>query len=244
MKIGIISDIHSNYVALITVLEKFEKNNVEKIVCCGDMIGIGPSPEEVVQKLIKNEDLFIAIRGNHEQYLINGLPKQVHDDKRKLSLEEIQNHEWMHKQLSETSKNFLLNLPLIKDIIIENKRIHIIHYPMNENRTYRKHVKNPDYNEIEEMFPNEDYDIFLYGHTHTASVNCVNGRWYINPGSVGCPMLDNYANCGILTIDKEKIGFEQLKIKYDVRKVIEEIKLKKYPDYEGIIDIFFGGRKK
>lgn len=52
MKIGILTDIHSNINALNVVLEEFEKLKVDKIICCGDIIGIGPKPEEVVQALI------------------------------------------------------------------------------------------------------------------------------------------------------------------------------------------------
>lgn len=36
MKLGIITDIHGNLVALKSVLSKFEKENIDKIICCGD----------------------------------------------------------------------------------------------------------------------------------------------------------------------------------------------------------------
>ena len=107
MKIGIITDVHSNIIALNTVLNEFEKIKVDKIICCGDVIGIGPNPEETIQALIKRKDILLAVRGNHEQYLLKGLPKNVHDDGRTMSLEEIDNHEWTHSKLSENSKNFI-----------------------------------------------------------------------------------------------------------------------------------------
>lgn len=56
MKIGIITDVHSNIIALNAVLNEFEKIEVDKIICCGDIIGIGPNPEETVQKLMKSDD--------------------------------------------------------------------------------------------------------------------------------------------------------------------------------------------
>jgi predicted phosphodiesterase len=42
--IAIISDIHSNYTALKTVLEDIEKNEdkVNKIFCLGDLVGYNP----------------------------------------------------------------------------------------------------------------------------------------------------------------------------------------------------------
>ena len=55
MKIGIITDIHSNIKALNAVLDEFDKTKVDKIISCGDIIGIGPNPEETVQALISKK---------------------------------------------------------------------------------------------------------------------------------------------------------------------------------------------
>ena len=98
MKLGIITDVHSNINALNAVLEEFDKIQVDSVICCGDIIGIGPNPEETVQELIKIKDMLIAVRGNHEQYLLEGLPKEVHDNKRKMSDDEIKKHEWTHNK--------------------------------------------------------------------------------------------------------------------------------------------------
>ena len=65
MKIGIITDIHSNIQALNAVLNEFDKLKVEKIICCGDIIGIGINPEETVQALLKRKEMLIAVRGNY-----------------------------------------------------------------------------------------------------------------------------------------------------------------------------------
>ena len=110
MKLGIITDIHSNIIALNEILKEFEKRKIEKIICCGDIIGIGPRPEEVVQALMQVSDKLIAVKGNHEKYLLDGLLVNVHNDKREMSLEEIQNHKWIHSRISEQSKKFLKNL--------------------------------------------------------------------------------------------------------------------------------------
>ena len=240
MKIGIISDIHSNIEALNMVLEEFEKTKVDKILCCGDIIGIGVNPEETVQELIKRKNILISVRGNHEQYLLKGLPKQVHDDKRGMSDSEIQNHKWIHSRLSEKSKAFISELPISKEVQIENKKIYLVHYPTNESGKYKKHIKNPTIEENEEMFKEIDADIYLYGHTHTSNVNNQNGKWYINPGSLGCPGKSNLAKAGILEINGNKIDFKQLEIGYDVNKVIDKIEKAKFPFYKEILKIFYG----
>ena len=240
MKIGIITDVHSNIIALNAVLNEFEKIEVDKIICCGDIIGIGPNPEETVQELMKNEDKLIAVRGNHEQYLLKGLPKNVHDDKRTMSLEEIDNHEWTHSKLSENSKNFISKFKISNIIEIEGKKIYIVHYPSNENGIYKKHIKKPTIKQNEEMFSEIDADIYIYGHTHTTSINNKNNKWYINSGSLGCPIKSNIANAGILEINKNEICYKQLKIEYNVNEVIKEIERLRFPFYKGILKIFYG----
>ena len=83
------TDIHSNINALNAVLNEFEKMKVEKIICCGDIIGIGPYPEETVQALIKLKDKLIAVKGNHEEYFLSGLSNNE-NIKTKMSIEEIE----------------------------------------------------------------------------------------------------------------------------------------------------------
>ena len=242
MKLGIITDIHSNIIALNEVLKEFEKIKIDKIICCGDIIGIGPNPEEVVQRLMKLKGKLVAVRGNHEKYLLEGLPINVHDNKRKMSLEEIQNHKWTQSRISESSKKFLEKLPIYKNIEMQNKKIYIIHYPMNSDGVYKEHIKNPTIKENERMFSKVDSDIYVYGHTHVVCINNKDNKWYINPGSLGCPVQSNIANAGVLDIKDDKINFEQLAISYNVDEVIKEIKKLKVPFYEGILKIFYGDR--
>lgn len=240
MKIGIITDVHSNIIALNAVLGNFDKLKIDKIICCGDIIGIGPNPEETVQELMKNKDKLIVVRGNHEQYLLKGIPKNVHDDKRTMSLEEIDNHEWTHSKLRENSKNFINQFKISNIIEIEGKKIYIVHYPSNKNGIYKKHIKNPTIKQNKEIFSRIDADIFIYGHTHTTSINDKNNKWYINSGSLGCPVKSNLANAGILEINKNEIRYKQLKIEYNVNEVIQEIERLKFPFYKGILKIFYG----
>jgi len=79
MRIGIMTDIHSNIQALDAVLKEFDRREVEKIICCGDIIGIGPNPEETVQMLIKRKHSLISVRGNHEKYFIEEIWKKINN---------------------------------------------------------------------------------------------------------------------------------------------------------------------
>lgn len=240
MKLGIITDVHSNIQALNAVLKEFDKLKVNKIICCGDMIGIGANPEETMEILIKRKEDLVAVRGNHEEYLLKGLPKEVHNNKRKMSIDEIKNHEWTHNELTESSKMYLGKLPNSKTIIIENKKIYIVHYPIKENGEYKEFIKKPNIDDIKELFYGIDADIYLYGHTHTANVHNKDGKWYINPGSLGCPMKSNIAIAGMLDINEKEVQYKQLNIEYNVSEVIQEIEKIKFPFYKDILKIFYG----
>ncbi len=64
MKYAIISDIHSNYEALSVVIERIKNEKVDKIFCCGDIVGYGPDPDKCID-LIKKEHI-VSILGNHD----------------------------------------------------------------------------------------------------------------------------------------------------------------------------------
>lgn len=239
MKFGIISDIHGNIEALNVVINKLEKN-VDKIICLGDFVCGANHSEEVVQRIISMKEKVIAVRGNHEGYVLNGMPKFVHDHKRPARQNEFDRTEWVKRQLSDSSKEFLQNLPKERYYEVEGKKIYISHYPMKQDGKFKKHVKNANVGENEEMFDGIDADIFLYGHTHLEVFNVKDNKAYINPGSLGCPWKDKNAPYGVLSIEDNCVNYEQFYASYDVKSVVEEIKRVKFPGYEGVLKVFYG----
>ena len=240
MKIGIISDIHGNKKALDIVLEELDKKNVDKIICLGDFVGGAPRSEEVVQKIMGMGQKVIAVRGNREKYILEGMPKVVHDENIKISDEQLQRNEWLKKQLSSSSMEFLSKLP--KEIIcdVEGVRIYIAHYPMNKDGSFRKHVKKANVEENEIMFSGIDADVFLYGHTHIEICNFNDDKLYINPGALGCPGKTNCAPYGVLSINNKKVDYTQLYADYDAQEVVDDIQRIAFPGYEGVLKLFFG----
>lgn len=51
MRIAVISDIHSNLLALKAVLEDIKKRGVDITVCTGDLVGYCTYPNEVIELL-------------------------------------------------------------------------------------------------------------------------------------------------------------------------------------------------
>lgn len=238
MKLGIITDIHNNLAALTAVLAVFEKEQCEKIICCGDIIGIGPYPEETVTVMRNLPNLAGCVRGNHENFLLVGMPSVFPNDKM-MEQGEYEHHKWEHAKLSEPSRKFLSGLPFEQYVELEGKRIYIAHYSMDADHQYVNYTPNPTVSDLERMFPEIEADVILYGHDHVANV-VKDDKWYINCGSAGCPGREkNTARAGILKLDGE-IEFEPVCITYDVSKTIEDIDRFNYPDKDNIKKYFYG----
>lgn len=76
MRIGIFSDTHSNLEALTAVLERFQEERVERLICLGDTVGYGASPNEccdlirklAAQTILGNHDAAVAGRMDYSFY--------------------------------------------------------------------------------------------------------------------------------------------------------------------------------
>ena len=238
MKLGIITDIHNNRIALQTAIERLNQLECDAIICCGDIIGIGPFPEETVQYIMKIPNL-IAVRGNHEKYLLEGMPTQYPNEEQ-MGLEEMKHHKWEHSLLSAESIQFLRNLPYRKDLTYEGKRISIMHFCMDEEGHYVRGKRNPSEADLKDMFADVQSDIILYGHDHSRTI-CKADKIYVNVGSLGCPGKDqNVARTGVLKIEDGNIEMQAIDVKYDVERVVNKIDELKYPDAENIKKYFYG----
>ena len=72
MRYGLVSDIHSNLAALEAVLSGIEEaGSVDGLICMGDIVGYGPQPNQVVDRL-RQFNLF-SIIGNHDMAVLGQL---------------------------------------------------------------------------------------------------------------------------------------------------------------------------
>jgi len=68
MRIALIADIHSNIVALESVLRDIKKHSPDMIISLGDQVNLGPCPRETMD-LLKTESV-VCLHGNHERYIL------------------------------------------------------------------------------------------------------------------------------------------------------------------------------
>jgi predicted phosphodiesterase len=72
LNIAVLTDVHANLPAFEAILADAGKYGCERLYHAGDLIAIGPYPAEVVD-LARAINL-ISIQGNHETWVVNGLP--------------------------------------------------------------------------------------------------------------------------------------------------------------------------
>ncbi|UCG17729.1 MAG: metallophosphoesterase family protein [Phycisphaerales bacterium] len=63
--LAIISDIHSNIEALTAVFEDIDRRGIQKVYCCGDIVGYGANPLECLDLLAERG--VASVCGNHDQ---------------------------------------------------------------------------------------------------------------------------------------------------------------------------------
>ena len=68
MKLGIISDLHGDPVALELAWAHLMVKGADRIVCAGDLAGYGPFPDRVVAFLQEHE--IPSVRGNHDRWAL------------------------------------------------------------------------------------------------------------------------------------------------------------------------------
>ena len=68
MKLGLISDIHGDPIALELAWSHLTIMGADRIVCAGDLVGYGPYPDRVVEFL--EEHQVASVRGNHDRWAL------------------------------------------------------------------------------------------------------------------------------------------------------------------------------
>ena len=246
MNIGIISDIHSNLAALDAAICELTSRGCERIICAGDIIGIGPEPDKTVGRLRQIPNL-VAVVGNHDKYFTRGLPSGFPNPEQ-MERDEYEQQLWQQSQLSADSAEFLRSLPEAVWTKIDGVRIYISHYAKSDGYLP---VHPADGEWLSEAFP-ADADVAVYGHDHCRSIVRHHRRLYVNPGALGCPPRgSDIARAAILTVggtdtgraaltDGGGISVEPIDVRYDVSAVKAEISRLDYPASGDILRIFYG----
>jgi putative phosphoesterase len=179
MKLAIISDIHGNAFALDTALAQIEQQQVDQIVCLGDVAVFGPQPHETVQRI---QALGCpVVMGNTDDWILNDYPGTTPDH---LSESETIFH-WGASMLTPDDIDFLRTFQPTLEITLGPKTILCYH---GSPRSSREAIlaTTPD-SDLDTVYANSTAPILIGGHTHLQMLRRWRERLILNPGSIGIP---------------------------------------------------------
>lgn len=208
MKIGLVSDIHSNIVSFEKVLQDMPE--VDKIICVGDIVGYGPNPVECLEK-VKDECDFV-VQGNHDR-MVSSSRNFGGNSMAQAGVD------YSEKMLSEEQKEWLGNLNPVDQY--QGYLVAHSHPTITD-----KYVYPQEFSTVSKRAAEEDSDGLILGHTHVQAHEKFDRNsvdiLVVNPGSVGQPRDKNpMAAYGIL--DTEENTVELKRVSYDISEVQRRI---------------------
>ncbi len=184
MKIAIFGDIHGNIDALRTAYHEAQIIKADKIYHLGDVGGYAPFVNEVVDFLIAHD--IEGVQGNYDEAVANDrehcgckYENAVQAEMTELSFE------WTKEHASLKSKEYMKKLPKEISFTINEKKMTLFHATPNKNNLYWYEERPEKF--FKEMAEKTDADVLIYGHTHKPYRKDINGKVFINAGSVGKP---------------------------------------------------------
>jgi len=235
VKLAVISDLHANREALEAVYDHIQGQQVDDIVCLGDVVGYGPDPEFCVD-FVRGHARW-CLMGNHDDAL-SGDASDFNSHAR--GAIEYTRRRMQPKWYSSSEKRARWKwIKALPDSMREGRFLFVHGSPRNPIREYvlsTDGILNPD--KLRSIFSHFD-DVALAGHTHHPGLHDeslrftpLNGadeltlplpegqKFFVNVGSTGQPRDgDNRACYAVLEDDR----VSWFRVPYDHRTTAEKI---------------------
>ncbi len=247
--IALISDIHSNYQALIPVLAHIDRLEVDQVAFIGDLVDYGPEPAQCIQAMRERE--IIGIQGNHDAAVVGEISLEDFPIPMHASLQ------WTNQVLNEIDLRYLTDLP-------QSLRLPwgILHHGSPHDSLWHR-VQNTSAATMIFRFTKES--LYVVGHTHFPGAFCYNARkqvkmvpvhmrtvdthglatktlvleegcrYIINPGSVGQPRDgDPRASFAVVSLEDTRVdSVTWYKVPYDAEITRSKILAHGLPQING-----------
>lgn len=221
MKIAILGDIHANLEALKVAYDTAKKLKVDKIFHLGDLGGYAPFVNEVVDFLVKNK--IDGVQGNYDEAV--AFDKEDCGCKYEDLFQAQMAHialEWTKRHVSEKAKRYMKNLPFDRTLEVEGIKIKIFHATPIKNNLYWYEERTEKFFLL--MAEKAKADVMIYGHTHIPYFKVINGKYFINAGSVGRPQDNDPRTCVcFLEISKGRIKVDFIRKNYNINRTFQAI---------------------
>lgn len=237
MNIAVLSDVHSNYVALQACLDYIDDykrrrgRSIDHIFLLGDYVTDGPFPERTMDLIYQTMEKYpcTCVRGNREEYLLEYQNKPCPWRKSTGTGGLLYAYEHTRRKDWEFF-NSLKNCEIVELEGLEP--ITVMHGSQLDSRdNYFYDPKRGD-----AFLKAGSTHIMVGGHSHAQHIVDKFGKIYINPGSVGEALdgVGGHAQFCVLSFDDGRLSVENFMIPYDYEKMLkvsQESDLEEYAFY-------------
>lgn len=231
MRFGLLSDIHSNYEALVKSYGVLVDAGCDKYICLGDVVGYGAKPKECIDFV--REKAIDSVKGNHDFYTTQPrMDWPIQPYARDAIF-------WTQDILDQADIDWLKELPF--EINFED--ISFVHASLEcHDGDYWPYILSSKAAVFHFFFQKGKFAFF--GHTHIPllfvqdegnepTIEFLTNRrlhvegherikFLINPGSVGQPR-DFDRRASVVVFDSETEAVEIIRVEYDIEKTQNEI---------------------
>lgn len=166
VRIGLLSDVHSQPAPVAEALSIFSAREVDHIWCAGDIAGYGKQLEETVTLLAASA--CHVVRGNHELRYLDQLEDGV----------------------QTMASRYFMQLPAVVDETIAGRRVYMVHaHPPDacmggiKLLDQQGAIMNERVVQWTQRLRAFEYDVLVVGHTHQVFAEQLGSTLVVNPGS-------------------------------------------------------------
>ncbi|MDN5293343.1 MAG: hypothetical protein PWQ31_648 [Eubacteriales bacterium] len=217
---AVIADLHGNLPALEAVLADIRRRGVARIYCAGDLVGYGPWPNEVIERV--REENILTVLGNYDDAVAWLRPVcgcDYPDEKSRV----IGEHSllWTAREVWEENVAWLRQLPASLRWQEGKREVLLVHGSPRSLNEYLLPEKGPDF--FQEIKTQAGADILIAGHTHRPYHLRLEEVNIINAGSVGRPKHGNPNATYVLITVGEQVKVDIIEVPYDVERTAAQI---------------------
>jgi len=230
MRIAVISDIHSNLQALEAVLADVEQQSPDEVWCLGDLVGYGADPDACVARV--SDAVGRCLAGNHDLVVRGDIDIDY------FAMSAGVAARWTVKVINDATREYLRPLAPLG----QSEGIGLFHAsPRDPVWEYVLSIR-----QAADCLESQPRRVCLIGHSHVAcyftrpngasraedttgelaqpgtTLQMSEGRWLVNPGSVGQPR-DGDNRAAYLMLDTDQWTASYRRVEYPIEEAARAI---------------------
>jgi predicted phosphodiesterase len=221
---AVFSDVHGNLPALEAILADIERRGVGRTLCLGDLVGYGPSPNEVA--LLVRHSGIPTLMGNYDQGIgfETGDCGCVYktDEQRAEGAASLQ---WTQEVVGDEVKAYLRTLE--DHFVLKTLGGDILAVHGSPRRINEYLFEDRPASAMARMAREYPYRAILFGHTHLPYARQIGQTTFVNVGSAGRPKDGDWRACYAL-VDPDRLGtgevfVEFVRVPYDYQRLLADM---------------------